>query len=130
MKTILHTVKSFRELYGSDDSDSEDEENEEGSKDVTEEDMEGTQEQQEIGQVIEGQSRATKERVETILIMKTNVWSIQQEFGGEVLLYTENIDLAENQVTLIEPTEVVYDIKVANGTLEEKEYVHIDVSED
>ncbi|KAG5894918.1 hypothetical protein JTB14_008877 [Gonioctena quinquepunctata] len=36
---------------------------------------------------------------------------------------------AKNQVALIEPTEVVDDFEVANGTLGEKEYVHLDVTE-
>ncbi|KAG5889772.1 hypothetical protein JTB14_003866 [Gonioctena quinquepunctata] len=62
--------------------------------------------------------------------MNTNVLSIQGEFGGYILLHTENIDLAGNQVALIELTEVVYDSEVADGTLIQKKYVHIDVSED
>ncbi|KAG5862075.1 hypothetical protein JTB14_028112 [Gonioctena quinquepunctata] len=53
--------------------------------------------------------------------------SKQKEFG-EVLLYTENIDLAENRVALIEPREVVDNFEEVNGISGEKEYVHLDGS--
>ncbi|KAG5878850.1 hypothetical protein JTB14_022316 [Gonioctena quinquepunctata] len=77
-------------IYGSDDADSVCEENEEGPKDATEEDMEGTQQQQEIGEVIEGQSRATEERVETRSVRSINEPSWNSSLRKEKKTYLKN----------------------------------------